>query len=188
MRERWQPFPRLFPLGLLALAGAAAAQDVPPPPPQEVTLQLYGPPDPPALERGCAEGSVENCKYLAILYERGEPGDGVEQDPERARPLWVRVAELSRKSCEAGQLAGCIELGRAYGLGRGLEKDPARAAELYAKGCEARDAWSCFALGKLHARGEGVPQDRSRAAELYRRACDAGFKPACEEANRFAPG
>jgi uncharacterized protein len=183
MRERWQPFPRLFVLrllGLLLLGASAAAQEAPPPPPpQDVTLEQYGPPDPPALERGCQDGKVENCIYLAILYERGEPGDRVEADPDKAHTLWVRIVELSQKSCDAGSIAGCAELGRAYSLGRGLDKDPAHAASLFSRACDGDDAMSCFLLGRTYTSGRGVDKDPARAAALLAKACARGFKPAC---------
>lgn len=172
-------------LGLLAAGNAEEAADVPPPPPQEVTLEKYGPPDPPALHKGCDAGKLENCVYLALLYERGEPGDGVERDPEQVHTLWIRVAELSQKSCNEGDTQGCAELGRSYWLGRGGPKDPARAAELFGRACEARDALSCFVLGRQIERGNGATADAARAQALYQAACEGGFPPGCAEAKRL---
>src|SRR5262249_52387755 len=90
--------------------------------------------------------------------------------------------ELYRRSCEAGALEGCYELGAFY---ESEGKDPARAASLYPQGCEAGNGDGCNALGFLYEKGNGVLKDSKVAAQFYERACNAGSKQGCENLALF---
>ena len=78
------------------------------------------------------------------------------------------------KALEHGEIKACYSLGLNYELGRGVEKDPARAAEFYAMGLDNHsDSPLCRnRLGALYYDGVGVPQDYDKAYQLLKWAYD----------------
>jgi TonB family protein len=99
-------------------------------------------------------------------------GAGIDKDEARAVALF-------RQACDAGNPAGCNNLGLAYFQGRGIAKDVKRAAELYQQACDKDGPFGCANLGVMYLRGEDIPRDDERAATLLRRACDRGHAGGC---------
>lgn len=157
---------------------------------------------------GCADGQVEDCVTLGVMYTKG---DIVSMDPARATELFrsacaqdsargclrlgdayhsgllhgdAEETDAYRRACEAGANLGCLAAGRAYLDGRGVGADAVYAATLFRRVCERGNAPACVELGRLHAHGEGVPRDPSRATELYTKACKLGFDEGCLLASR----
>lgn len=92
------------------------------------------------------------------------------------------VPKQLEQSCEAGDLAACLELGELYETGgRGLKTDPARAGSLFERACNGGSANGCFRLG-LHIQfaGDRAARDMTRAAQLYQKACDGKSGNGCD--------
>jgi len=110
----------------------------------------------------------------------------------RARPdktPFVRAAEEARAeaaaaACEAGDQAGCAELGRAFLYGEGRPQNRPVAAILLTEACAARAAEGCHWLGLLQG-SVGEPALRELGDATLRRACDLGSLDACD---RLADG
>jgi uncharacterized protein len=64
----------------------------------------------------------------------------------------------------------CVNLGKLFRDGMGVDKDLKRAAELFERAC-SYNANRCAALAKALVDGAGVAKNRDRAAELYEKAC-----------------
>src|ERR1051325_444204 len=82
------------------------------------------PSQPGASQRACA-GDAQRCRDLDLRYERGIVAADV-----------AILAQLYRKSCDAGTTAGCYSLGVLYTRGTGVARDPAQAAALYRRTCD----------------------------------------------------
>jgi uncharacterized protein len=86
------------------------------------------------FKQGCGQGSVIGCTWLGIAYQTGR---GIESNPPQARVLYT-------KSCEAGDPAACLQLGRLLQAGaRGVERDPAAAKSFFARACQLGSAPGC---------------------------------------------
>ena len=83
------------------------------------------------------------------------------------------------RECDAGSAERCRRLASTYEVGRGAEKDEARATALYARACDMNDAPACVFAGRMHEFAHGVPKDDAAAVALYRRACDMGWTAGC---------
>jgi TPR repeat protein len=122
-----------------------------------------------ALERHCASGAGAACERLAELWEKG---DGVPEDPEKARAFYG-------KACDSGRAWSCGKAGWYLRWGKGGAPDPAAAARLFERGCDGGNGWSCNALGEMVRDGEGVPKDARRALSLFEKACQAREEKGC---------
>jgi TPR repeat protein/serine/threonine protein kinase len=124
-----------------------------------------------------ADGGETGCRHLGSLYERGT---GVAKD-------FTRAAEYYDKACKRGDPRGCLLIGYAWDIGRGVSaKDQVKAARFYRQACEAGDADGCNNLGVLHEQGKGgLALDKKRAKELYVKACDAGSVNGCTNKRRI---
>lgn len=86
------------------------------------------------FQKGCSQGSVIGCTWLGIAYQTGR---GIESNPPQARVLYT-------KSCEAGDPAACLQLGRLLQAGAsGVERDPASAKTFFARACLLGSAPGC---------------------------------------------
>jgi TPR repeat protein len=79
-----------------------------------------------------------------------------------------------QRACDESHFRSCVGLAYAYGTGKGVAKDPARAAALYERACRGELLVGCVNLGVLYAQGAGVPQDQATAKSLFERACERG--------------
>jgi TPR repeat protein len=92
----------------------------------------------------------------------------------------TRALDLYRKACDAGNAAGCNNLGAMYDRGEGTLRDDAQAFELYRKACAQGEANACSNQGYLHEKGRGTKQDYGAAVALYKKGCDDGNAIACK--------
>jgi TPR repeat protein len=122
-------------------------------------------PDTDACEKACLTGSVVSCDPAGLaLHDQGED---------------ERAAAVFKKGCDRRDVASCIDLGKAYAEGNGVDADPAKATTLFRSACEAASAIGCLEwAGALRDAG---PQNAKRYADLYRRACEGGALGACVE-------
>lgn len=133
-----------------APAAEPAAPPAPPPAPPREQLAAAGSEDP-ALDKKC--GADRAC-------------------------LQAEIARVEA-SCDAGALAGCRQLGRAYVRGIGVPQDAARGAGLFRKACDGGHAPACSSLGQLHLEALGVEQADATAATLFWRGCQGGHAGGC---------
>jgi uncharacterized protein len=115
--------------------------------------------------QGCAAKDAAACAELASPYR-----DGSAREPE----AMARDLELFQKGCEGGFAVACDGLGLMREVGRGVDKDEAKALELYARACDGGASDGC--------------SDKTRLewAIQKRQACDGGDLHACFEIARPA--
>lgn len=123
----------------------------------------------PLFEEACDGGSGEACKYLGVIFSKG---DGVKMDNSQAVVFYSRA-------CNAGDATGCSDLGYMYMNGIGVPVDYTRAFDLSTKGCDAGSIVGCENQGVMYAHGAGVARDDQHAVTLYSKACDAGVSRGC---------
>lgn len=90
-------------------------------------------------------------------------------------------AELARwlePRAKSGDATAQYRLGALYALGKGVEKDYARAAPLLRQAAESGLAEAQFDYGVLCEYGHGVPQDLAQAAAWYEKAAAQGYPDA----------
>ena len=121
------------------------------------------------LDTRCDRGEMDSCTNLGVLYEQG---DGVTQDYDHARLLYL-------KACDGGEMTGCKNAGYCYHYGLGVAQDYEHARRLYQKACNGGNLPGCTNLGALYANGQGVAQDYGRARQLFEQACDGGQMLGC---------
>lgn len=148
-----------------------------------ITKDGYGvvPPDPEralTLLRQAADGGEPRAiGALGIVYFAGE---GVPQNVEEAKRLWLRGAELN-------QASSLYNLGfvSAY-----VDRAPAEAVRWFERAVAAGHTDALAELADLLDRGGGgVPQDSARAVDLWRQAFAAGAKePPTRLAQAFFEG
>ena len=76
---------------------------------------------------------------------------------------------------ERGSIEMEIELGAAYFVGRGVERDEKRAAYWYEKAANSGDAIAQKQIGYFYQVGIGVPRDPVRAVRWFERAVAGGL-------------
>jgi TPR repeat protein len=98
----------------------------------------------------CSQLQAEACRWLRlehnILSQSGIP------DLQRA-------VDVFSKSCDRGEEAECLTLGRMYENGLGVSQNYAQAAVLYSELCNQGKVDGCSNLGVLYAEGDGVEED-----------------------------
>lgn len=93
----------------------------------------------------------------------------------------ARLARVLRPTCQLAtqnQLPALVELGRAFALGRGAERDDARAARAFRLAAEQGDAQARYELGILTEEGRGGERDVELAGQLFRQAAQQGLAEA----------
>lgn len=151
------------------------------------------------LELAAERHHIPSTCVLAIMHERG---NGVEQNPERARNLLglSRLNEIEREvqaslpdelrqECERivalihhaaeihGHAGSLAELGLLYDQGlAGRPVDQVRARELYENAASQGHLQAIVNLAIMHHTGTGGAADLSQARALYERAIDAGYQ------------
>jgi TPR repeat protein len=78
--------------------------------------------------------------------------------------------ERMNRAAVAGNPIAANKLGLLAALGRGTERDYARAREWWEQAAAKGDASAMFNLGWLHHAGHDVPQDDGKAREWYEKA------------------
>lgn len=85
-------------------------------------------------KKACDNGSMNGCINLGILYFTGE---GVKQNPKKAKKLFVRA-------CKKRYLKACHYLGAIYKRGAdGIDRDIKRAKNFYVYSCKRGYRKSC---------------------------------------------
>jgi uncharacterized protein len=86
-----------------------------------------------------------------------------------------------RAQCSNAMAPACEQLGRIYGRGEGVPRDPARAAHFFRLACDGGRQMGCVGLAAAHINGEGVARPSLvRAASLLEEACRVKVGGACE--------
>jgi tRNA A-37 threonylcarbamoyl transferase component Bud32 len=116
----------------------------------------------------CARGSGEACASLGLDYDSGPGADS------------AKAAQYFSYACADGYLTGCVEAGRGYELGRGVQQNQPRAVEFYTRACTLSDPEGCANLGRMYEQGSGVDQDYSHAIALFAQSCEGGNGDGCE--------
>ena len=121
-------------------------------------------------ERAAAIDDPSGLFHLGRAYLRGV---GVAQDPERARELLLRSAELG------GPLRGeaAYELGKIYARSDGPDCDRL-ATEWFHQSADWGYAKAHLQLGRRYKGGLGAPRDPERAYEHFALAAAAGHESA----------
>ncbi len=134
-------------------------------------------PDPAALEAsGQATGQAAQVPYA--YDERDPPGRAPRDKAPRFIARENAAATLAQQSCDAGEVAGCAALGKAYLYGAGKPQNRPVAELLLYEACSAGEAQACAELGGLFIAIDGE-QTRNFAMSALMRACDLGAFDAC---------
>jgi TPR repeat protein len=83
------------------------------------------------------------------------------------------------KSCNAGKIAACDELGGRYSDGLGVKRDETRAGRLFRESCKAGNRDGCADDARALALGEGQPADPKTALPRLDKMCRDGESRAC---------
>jgi len=89
------------------------------------------------------------------------------------------AVEEHYKACDAGDLAGCNQLGVAYQRGDGTEPDEGVALGIFTRACSAGHAEACSNEGALLERALPPDANVSPVRVAYARACDGGAALGC---------
>jgi TPR repeat protein len=98
-------------------------------------------------------------------------------------PATDRAPAENKLACDAGDLAACQELGRAYAEGDGVAADARRAATYYGRACDGGQADACAEQAAVMRRSG----DRALAADAalpQLRACFLGRGASCRALGR----
>jgi len=127
--------------------------------------------------RACNGGDLISCAEIA-----GDLENGIGKDKNFPVNL-SRAAEFYGKACNLDNKKerGCVELGRLYEYGRGVEKDTNRAIEFFNKGAAAGNSSGPYALAEMYKKGIGVEKDAEKAADFLKQSCSMGSAQACYE-------
>jgi TPR repeat protein len=128
-------------------------------------------------------------KVVALLTLLAGPAHaGTYEDAYDAYYLYkdCKVAlRLLRTLIEQGDARAQTLLGKLYGYGSCVQKDPVRAAALWDSAvatvrplAEKGDAAAQTQLGHMYEYGEGAPKDPKQSALWYRKAADQGYQKA----------
>jgi TPR repeat protein len=123
------------------------------------------------FRQACDRHLMIDCVYLAARYFAGT---GVEQDN-------VQAALLDSKACDAGESAGCNDLGVMYGEAG----DSGRAVALYKLACDGDLAYGCANYGWMLENGAGVAANLNAAVAFYKRGCDGDAPLGCSNLARL---
>ncbi len=84
--------------------------------------------------------------------------------------------------CDQGKSSYCLELGKFYFIGDGVEKDLLKSKKIFRDACKSRIAKGCYYLGFIYKRGGvGVKQNKKKAKLAFGRACNIGSEHACAQ-------
>ena len=117
-------------------------------------------------------------------------GKGVRADKYLALAYYRRGCDGT--ACQSSNLAGCVNVGRAYRDGIGTTKDEVKAAEIFREACDRKEnkddvhsaesgARACSLLGGLYLNGGsgGVEQNLPKGRELSEQGCERGDSFGC---------
>ena len=154
------------------------------------------------LSRGAEKGDAFSQNCLAILYLQGK---GVEQNNELALKYYtlssdngnyIATYNLAKyyetvliddeisfkyylKAAESGYPPAINMVGEFHELGKGVNKDLAKALENYIAAAEKNFERAQYNLGRFYYYGKVVPIDYNKARELLLMAAQKGYDDAC---------
>ncbi|MCR9179064.1 MAG: trypsin-like serine protease [Erythrobacteraceae bacterium] len=111
-----------------------------------------------------------------LAWTRADPDKPVELDAREAAE-----AAQTEIACNAGDLAGCAALGRAFRDGAGRPQNRPVAELLFRQACDGAEATGCFALGAQLRKLED-PDAQDEGLIMLQRGCTLGSAEACEAA------
>ena len=126
------------------------------------------------VDKACVLGYGGACNRLGQAYAQGE--FGLKQDPPRG-------VQLQQRACESESDDGCIDWALAIYLGKGVQKDTARAKEIVSGPCQAGVARACATLAVFFIQGG----EHAQAAPYMQRACELGHEMTCKALGKTAP-
>jgi TPR repeat protein len=122
--------------------------------------------------------------WVFVACGRGGPSSQGQPGPSSSVTIGLAIGTCEdiatcQRECDGGSADRCRRLGATYALGRGTDRDEARATELYERACAMNDPSACVFAGQMYEYAHGVPKDDVKAAGLYRRACDLHWAAGC---------
>lgn len=97
--------------------------------------------------KACENGNTTGCVRLGVLYFTG---DGVEENPKKAKKLFA-------KACKKSNALGCYHVGTLYKRGAdGIERNFRKARMFYARGCKIGLSKSCDQYNLIREKREVV--------------------------------
>lgn len=96
----------------------------------------------------------------------------------RDEPDLAQAALWFRRAAEQGHRAAQFDLGRAYVVGRGVERDRTEGAKWFRLAAEQGHPGAQTSLGFAHEWGLGVALDQREAVKWYRRSAEQGSSSA----------
>ena|GEM_PF-4917963 len=123
-------------------------------------------------ERGCTEGSSEDCEQAGLAHERGEG----------TRRFLPRAAKHYARGCELGSSLSCERLANLQGSGYdGVPPQPEKARQHLLGACERKLPGACVSVGQVLREGRSwLPKDLKAASGYSQRACAEGDAEGCE--------
>jgi len=115
------------------------------------------------------------------LYALGRihgEGVGMQKNADRAKQLYTRAFPGLLRLSEGGDPNAQWLLGVCFIVGRGVEKDQAKAVELFRKSAEQGNADAQRDLAWRYMSGEGVQKDQVKAVEWFRKSAEQGHADA----------
>jgi TPR repeat protein len=95
------------------------------------------------------------------------------------------LIEQYREAARRGSAEGCYFLGRAYGLGEGVQKDEREAARWMLRAAQKGLGVAQYLMGVLYRNGAGVSVNFIEAANWFRNAADQGVAEAQVELGKL---
>jgi len=96
------------------------------------------------------------------------------------------ASQLFTKGCENGNVYSCIELGKMYAVGEGVQLNNKKAKKLFSKACKKGYTGGCFNLGKIYYQGgNGIKQNKKLAKSAFGTACTYGHEQSCDMYKRL---
>ena len=91
------------------------------------------------------------------------------------------ASELYTKGCNDDNVYACIELGKQYAAGDGVQLNSKKAKKIFSKACKRGYTGGCYHLGVIYYQGgKGVKQNKRQAKLAFGTACTYGYEQACD--------
>lgn len=98
------------------------------------------------------------------------------RDPKSNEPS--KLLEQWRATAKRGDTDAQFNLGCAYLVGWGVERDAATAASWFETAAERDDVGAQFNLGVIHAKGDGTEKNLEKAYKWFKMAAEQGYMEA----------
>jgi TPR repeat protein/serine/threonine protein kinase len=133
----------------------------------------------PGLSLECDPGHPKECIALAAMLATGQAGGSPQTPDAGGGKDEPRAAELTQKACDAGEPAGCANMGVMTLLGVGVPRDPEKAVATLQKACDDGEMPACTSLGLLKAGEPYVVRRGPRGVATLKLACHGVFQVGC---------